>query len=252
MNQTNITYVTNVPRSSPNAHNIIKTDDQTPSISPVSTDYLPLTATNDSPESIHQFLTIDRTSNLEPQTQLKESYIPNLQPVNPTLSHSPYTLITPVNSIIQSSIHIIPPVINSQPEIPNIKSSTPKITESSTIALRPTKTKATFDSIPQLQTTNKTTNTLIDYVYHHLFSPSASTPRKLDLDSTLTKPFITNALLLSQLSLSHQNPIPTHKQVPPTTLLSHRSITKPSNPNNRLFVNEQSDIRRRGSCQHSN
>ena len=61
MNQTNITYVTNVPSSSPNAHNITKTDDQTPSISPASTDYLPLITTNDSPESIHQLLTIDRT-----------------------------------------------------------------------------------------------------------------------------------------------------------------------------------------------
>ena len=138
--QTNITFVTTMLSISPNAHNTTQTDDLIPSISSDSTNYSPTTTTNDSPESIHQLFTIDKTP-LEPQTQFKESYSPNFQPVNTTPSHLPNSLITPINSIIQSSIHTILPVIKFQPEISNIKLQTTN-TEFSTIAQRPTKAKA--------------------------------------------------------------------------------------------------------------
>ena len=71
--QTNITFVTTMLSISPNAHNTTQTDDLIPSISSDSTNYSPTTITNDSPKSIHQLFTIDKTS-LEPQTEFKESY----------------------------------------------------------------------------------------------------------------------------------------------------------------------------------
>ena len=90
-----------MPRTSPNADNTTQTDDLISGISPASTDYPPPPTTNDSPEAIHQLLTIDKTPILEPQTEFKESYILNLQSANPIRHHLPNTLITPVNSIPQ-------------------------------------------------------------------------------------------------------------------------------------------------------